>query len=125
MNEQQTNVLVPPVVPEPTPEEAGAIVVVPSAEVDELREEIRALRAKIAEFHYQPAVGDKLNLIGLRDTLLALRDATYCPLCHYPEWASDRATHYLEPSPCKLGVYTEALLKIAPKEGASVKWRKG
>ena len=64
-----------------------------------------------------------LDLIGLRDCLVALRDSVYCPECRCPNWATERGeriSHYPE---CKVGKFTELLLKIVPKEGTRVRWK--
>jgi hypothetical protein len=71
-----------------------------------------------------PLKRKEFDFAGLRDTLLALRDDNvYCPECRCANWLADdggKIHHYTE---CRIGRYTEELLKVAPKKDATVRWK--
>lgn len=71
-------------------------------------------------------VREEIDFNALRDMLFAIRDnGTFCPWCRCPEWSSSfpdmRTSHYEE---CQLGLWCGKLLRLYPKDGAIVKWRK-
>jgi hypothetical protein len=64
-----------------------------------------------------------IDLVKVRDTLLALRDGVFCPFCRCPNWTYEegqRVDHY---SDCNLGKLTEAVLRIVPKDHVRLHWK--
>jgi hypothetical protein len=67
--------------------------------------------------------GVHVDMVGLRDMLLALRDNVYCPECHCPNWATDRDERIHHYDACSLGKFTETILSIVPKKDITVRWK--
>jgi hypothetical protein len=68
-------------------------------------------------------VGD-VDMNKLRDLLFSVRDNNiYCGLCRCPEFSPNemRSSHYED---CSIGLMCEKLLRLYPREGYAVKWRK-
>lgn len=64
------------------------------------------------------------DIPAIRDLLFSIRDqGTYCAWCRCPEWSQNemRSSHY---EGCILGLMCEKLLRLHPREGYHIKWRK-